>query len=191
MSRNEPQDSPEPEPIEPAQFNRLFVENQRALYAHIFTLMSRIADVEEVFQSTCVVLLDKSSQFEAGSDFLAWARRIAEFEVYNYRRRQTSQRRRFSDVLVEYLADERAAMSAELSERAQALRECTEQLPDADQELLRERYATKTTTKQLAERLGRSVGGLHKAIQRIRRTLRQCIERKLAAENRFEQGRDN
>ena len=81
-------------------------------------------------------------------------------------------------------------MSTELSERAEALRECEEQLPEADRELIRERYATKTTTKQLAERLGRSVGGLHKAIQRIRRTLRECIERKLAARSREKPSRE-
>lgn len=166
------------------RFHRLFIEHQRAIYAHLFALLTNVSDVEEVFQTTCVVLLDKADQYQEGTDFRAWATRVAELEAYNYRRRQQTERQRFSDTLVEKLADQRATMTDELSLRATALRQCVQKLPAGDQDLVRQRYASRTTTKQLAEQLGRSVEGLYKSIQRVRAALRDCIERTLAAEER-------
>lgn len=166
------------------RFHRLFIEHQRAVYAHLYALLTNVSDVEEVFQTTCVVLLDKADQYQEGTDFRAWATRVAELEAYNYRRRQQTERQRFSDALVETLADQRTAMTDELTLRAAALRQCMQKLPVADRDLVQQRYAGRTTTKQLAERLGRSVEGLYKSIQRVRGALRQCIERSLAAEER-------
>ncbi len=166
------------------RFNRLFSEHQRSIYAHLFALLTNVPDVEEVFQATCVVLLDKADQFEPGTNFRAWAVKIAEFEAYNYRRRQRAERQRFSDEMVRMLADHRAAMADELSSRAAALRKCVQNLSQADQQLLQQKYAEGLTVKQLAERLGRSVEGLYKSIQRIRRSLRKCVDRRVAAEGR-------
>jgi len=134
-SSDQPSDRQQPETVAATrreQFNRLFIENQRVIYAHLYTLLTNVADVEEVFQSACVVLLDKAEQFEPDSDFRAWATKIAEFEAYNFRRRQQAERQRFSDTLVEKLADQRAGMSGELDSRAVALRECIQQLSEQD-----------------------------------------------------------
>jgi RNA polymerase sigma-70 factor (ECF subfamily) len=163
-------------------FHRLFIENQRLLYAHLFSLLTTVGDVEEVFQATCVVLLDKADQFQTGTDFRAWMLKIAQFEVYNYRRRKQAEGRRFSDTLVEQLAEQRVEMSAELDDRASALRQCIQKLPTADQEIIRQRYGSGISTKKLAQRLGRSAEGLYKSMQRLRFALRRCIERTLAAQ---------
>lgn len=167
-------------------FHHLFVQNQRRVFGYILTLLPRLADAEEVFQQTCVVILGKSAQFTPGTDFARWACQIAQYEVYNYRRRQQGlgQRMFLSDDLLDKIATRRLENGELLEVELEALRRCVEILPPVDQHLIRERYARKITSRALAAELGRPANTVYKAIQRIRRALRHCVERAVMAQSR-------
>jgi RNA polymerase sigma-70 factor (ECF subfamily) len=169
-------------------FHQLFVKNQRQVFAYILTLLPRMSDAEEVFQQACVVILGKASQFKAsqvaaGADFFRWACQIAKYEVYNYRRRRATQQVCFSDALLDQLAARRLEGGDALEAELDALRRCVDILPPADRELIRQRYARRVTSRALALELGRPESSVYKAIHRIRRLLRECVERAVAQES--------
>ncbi len=170
--------------MESTQFHRLFLENQRRVFGFVLTMLPRLADAEEVFQNACVVILSKAAEFQPGTDFAAWACQIARFEVFAYRRRQQAERQRFSGELVDLLADRRLSVEKRLQGVRQDLRTCIEQLRPEDRRLLEARYESDSasSSKQLAGRLGILENTLYKALGRIRRALRLCVERKLATE---------
>ena len=54
--------------------------------------------------------------------------------------------------------------------------------PPPDRHLIQDRYARKITSQALAAELGRPANTVYKAIQRIRRVLRECIEKAVSRE---------
>jgi RNA polymerase sigma-70 factor (ECF subfamily) len=176
-------DRPDKSADQQTAFHQLFVKKQRQVFAYILTLLPRLSDAEEVFQQTCVVILGKAAQFAAGTDFFRWACQIAKYEVYNYRRRRQAERVCFSDALLDQIAARRLEVAEALEAELDALRECVEILPPADRELIRQRYARRITSRALAVELGRPESSVYKAIHRIRRSLRECVERAISRES--------
>jgi len=68
--------------------------------------------------------------------------------------------------------------------RLEALERCLEKLSVKDQTLVRLRYEPDATTQSVAERSGRSLKGVYHALNRIRVTLLECIQRSLTSEVR-------
>jgi RNA polymerase sigma-70 factor (ECF subfamily) len=167
-----------------SDFHDVFVQNQRRVFCYILTLLPRIEDAKEVFQSTSLAVFKKADQFVPGTDFAKWACQIAYFEVCNYRRKQHT---RFlvldSEVLDSLAAKQWAGVEIE-DRRQSALQNCLSKLNSRDRELLELRYRRNVTSRQLAAELSRPADSVYKALQRIRRRLQQCIERSLASEDR-------
>ena len=95
--------------IDREEFARLFARNARRIYGFIMTLVFNHHDAEEVFQNTNVVLWNKFADFQPGSNFFAWASRIAYYEVLSLMKQQRRSRT-FSDVALELLANEASAI---------------------------------------------------------------------------------
>jgi RNA polymerase sigma-70 factor (ECF subfamily) len=165
-----------------SEFHRLFVENQRRLFGFVLTLLPRFDEAEEVFQSICVVLLGKFDAFEPGTSFIRWACQIAKYEVLNYRRRSRREHFIFNECEIELLAERRLEMEPVIEDRRLALRHCLQKLRPEDQRLLQVRYAGNCNTRVAAERLRMQENTVYKALQRIRRALRRCIDARLAQE---------
>jgi len=167
-----------------SEFHRLFMQNQRRIFIHILTLLPKLADAEEVFQQACVIILDKADQFAPGTNFVRWACQIAQYEAYNYRRRLQNERLHFNDELLDALANRRLDNSEVLQAELDALRLCVSKLPQADRQLIQERYQRDISSRELAMELGRPENTVYKAIHRIRRSLRECIQRSMARTER-------
>jgi RNA polymerase sigma-70 factor (ECF subfamily) len=165
-----------------SEFHRLFVENQRRLFGFVLTLLPRIDEAEEVFQNICVVLLGKFDAFEPGTSFIRWACQIAKYEVLNYRRRSRRDHLVFTENEVELLAERRLELEPELDSRRTALRQCLQKLRPEDRRLVQARYAGNCNARVAAERLHMQENTVYKALQRIRRALRRCIDATLARE---------
>jgi len=159
-----------------SEFVALFSAADRGIYKYILTLLFDQNTTQEVFQETSVTLWQKFDEFRPGSNFLAWAYRVAYFEVLKYRQTLRRDRLRFNDELLRTLAEERSAGEGILRARRLALPDCMEQLPPNDRELIEQRYGSEGTILELSRKTGRSVNTLYKALERIRRTLMECIE---------------
>jgi RNA polymerase sigma-70 factor (ECF subfamily) len=66
--------------------------------------------------------------------------------------------------------------------RHRALGDCVQQLSGHSRDLLVRCYAPGAQVKDVAESLGRNLPAVYKALQRIRASLRDCVERRLKAE---------
>ncbi|MBN1395173.1 MAG: sigma-70 family RNA polymerase sigma factor [Pirellulales bacterium] len=157
-------------------FVQRLADAQRGLYAYILQLLPSRTDADDVLQATNLVMWSKRAEFAEGSDFAAWAARIAYYEVLTFRKRKGRERLRFDDALVAQLAEEAAAESGQLDPLLQTLRLCMEKLTQPDRELLEMQYADDLRPRQIAERVGRSPGAIAVAMHRIRMALLRCID---------------
>jgi RNA polymerase sigma-70 factor, ECF subfamily len=165
------------------EFTRVFTVNQRAIYLYIRSLVANTADVDELWQETNLVLWQRFADYQPGTNFLAWARRIAYNKVLNYRTHRRGPLQ-FSDDFLERLAAASERASDRRPLRLDALKECADKLPPPDRELLELRYSPNATCQSVAQALGRSIQSVYKAVTRIRAQLLECIRREMAKEDR-------
>jgi RNA polymerase sigma-70 factor (ECF subfamily) len=166
------------------RFVRLFAQNQKRLLGYIYSLVPHAQNAEDICQKTSLVLWRKFQQLQPDGDFLTWACRVAYLEVCNFRRTRARDRLRFSDELLEYLAEDRLGDLDAMNQRLDALRECVKQLRPPQQELIQHAYSSEDSMRQLAERLGKAVQTIYNRLFRIRKMLFHCVERRLSAEGR-------
>lgn len=162
------------------RFLQLFLANERRIYAFILSLVPSWSDADDLLQETSAVLWRKLDEFEPGSDFVAWALRIARYEVLNYRKRQNRDRGLFSAETEELLAQHAVDVAHVSDDRRDALKACLEKLSVRDRELIRLRYQPGATTRDVSERVGRSLKAVYKALNRIHEQLLLCVRRGLA-----------
>jgi RNA polymerase sigma-70 factor, ECF subfamily len=167
-----------------AEFLELYSSHYPRLQFYVTALLPTANDASDVLQETSLVLWRKFDSFEIGTNFFAWACKIARFQVMKYRERQGRSARLFDTSLLEKLAveacDERMVRGVPL----QALENCLGKLAEGDRTLIRRRYQPNTTVQQLASDIGRSANSVSKSLGRIRRVLLECIDRTLALEGR-------
>jgi RNA polymerase sigma-70 factor, ECF subfamily len=160
-----------------ADFERHFSQCEADIQAFVFTLLPHWPDAEDIVQRTRIVLWQKFSQYRPDTSFRAWAVQVARFEVSNFRRTQRSDRLCFDDQLIDSLAEVRSSLTDELDRRREALDRCLRKLRASDRQIIRHCYGpNSTTTKDAADRLHRPVNTLYKALNRIRRTLMECVQ---------------
>jgi RNA polymerase sigma-70 factor (ECF subfamily) len=166
------------------QLVQLLTHYQRRLFVYLRTLVPRRGDAEEVLQEVNLYIWRHGQEFQPGTDFGAWAYKIAYYQALTFRKRQTRDKLRFSETLVQQLAANAAATADSTDRRQEALEQCLKKLPGTDQDLLRRRYESGAPVQAVAADLGRSVAGVYRALQRIHLALLDCIQRTLRAEAR-------
>lgn len=161
---------------------RLLTRHQDELFRYIFALLPHEEDARDVLQETSVALYRKFAEYDPQKPFLAWAYGFAYLEVLKQRERNQRRTRHFSRELVERLAVERQEHEPVLQARLQALEHCLQELPPDDRELIRQRYQGQKRTEELMHQFGSSRRTFFRKLDRIRRSLLDCINRRLAAE---------
>lgn len=170
------------------EFVQLLVKTQRRIFALIHAMVPNTSDAEEVLQETSLILWRKWDSFDRSRDFANWALGIARFEVLKH----LSKRKRagalgFHEDLAEQIASllvERASQPEGEHARRLALKKCLDMLCESDRELIDLRYRGNMTARGVAERLNRPKSTVYQALARIRRRLFECIQRRVAAEER-------
>ncbi len=163
------------------EFVRLFTQSQRSLYLFILPLVHTAADAEEVLQETNVVVLSKWNQFQAGTNFLAWCRAIARLEVFRFRRRNFHRLQLLDDDVMNLIAEDIEEDPVDHEQQRRALGDCLEKLRESDRDLIRRRYSDGATGDDVAHQLGRPANSVYQSLGRVRRTLLECIRRRIAA----------
>ena len=163
-------------------FIRLLTESQSRLYAYILTILPDFVAANEVLSDTNVTLWRKSAEFQIGTDFGAWAIRVAYFEILAYQKRRHSDRHVFCGELLEEMAQVAAAATDDVGQRRLALRGCLEKLAPPDRRLVTLRYMSGASVQEIAGQHNKSAGAVSQALYRIRTALAHCIERTLRME---------
>ena len=167
-----------------AEFLELYSSHYPRLQFYVTALLPTANDASDVLQETSMVMWRKFDSFELGTNFFAWACKIARFQVMKQRERIGRSARLFDAELLEKLAVEACDESLVRGVPLQALENCLNKLSELDRSLIRRRYQPGTSVHQLAADLGRTANSLSKSLGRIRRALVECIDRSLAHEAR-------
>ncbi len=167
--------------LDQEQFVRQMAACHNALEAFVLTLVPRPECVDEIVQNTNVEMWLKRETFAEGTNFVAWACRIAHFKVLEYRSALARDRLVFDDDLVEAIAVDSEQYVVDASERSRALNACLERLLPSQRDLIRKRYADGSSLQGLAMQMQRTPSSLGVTLFRIRKALLDCIEHKLAA----------
>ena len=159
------------------------IAHQDKLQAFIYSLIPGDSHVGDVVQNTNAVLWQKRGSFKPGTNFTAWAFKIARIQVmHQLDRAKRDGRLVFSEKLIDTIAEgnnDGASHNRLLS----ALEECVGKLTDHQRSLIQARYTPGHSLEKHAEELGRSPGSLRIALHRIRDLLKSCVENTLAGES--------
>jgi RNA polymerase sigma-70 factor (ECF subfamily) len=161
------------------EFVYLLTDWQNRLFGYLVTLLGNVHDAHDVLQETNLLLWHKMDDFEADSDFGAWARKCAYFQALAFLRDRKRDRHLFDDELLAQFADEATDVEHEGSDRLLAMRDCLARLPDRHRQLIKLRYGQNQSVRQLAKDTGKKESALKMMLMRIRQTLHSCIELKL------------
>lgn len=167
------------------QFAELLRGSHRDLFVFIYSLVQNRADAEDVYQQTTLVLWSKFSEFTPGTNFAAWATRVAHLTARHFIRSRRRQHLYFSDEMLDSLLEAHRPQGPEFhSMRMEALAKCMEKLPRRDRKLVDRCYGGDGDVAAIAVAENRTAASIYQAIYRIRKNLFGCVERTLAAENR-------
>lgn len=169
-------------PEETEIFVQLLTAHQSMLYAYIRSLLPGSQAVQDVLQETNMVLWRRSEEFEAGTNFVAWACKVAYFQVLAFYRDNKRDSMVFNVELVSLLAKQNEEKLAGSHDLQQVLSRCLAKLPEQSRHLIQERYAPGGSVQSIAEAQGRSVGAVSQMLYRIRQLLQECVQKTLANE---------
>ena len=161
-------------------FLRLFVTNQKSIYAFILALVHNYIDADDILQETSVVMWQKFGEYQPGTDFIAWGITIARYQVLKFFRLRSRSKVQFNDDLLHAISDSTEAQLADLDGRLRALRSCRKKLSEQDRSLVEMKYDQGIPFKKIAERTGRSVHVIYKNMSRIQNALLRCIDQILS-----------
>jgi RNA polymerase sigma-70 factor (ECF subfamily) len=164
---------------DPERFVRLFVEGQRQILRYILTLVPDVDDAHEILQDTAMDLWRKFDRYDPAFPFAPWAFRFAFRRVLKHREQRMRRIKCLSIESLTLIAAERAEKDGMLEERWRALELCLQQLCEGDRLLIEHRYSRQMSVAQIAEVTGRNTSALYKALERIRRRLFECVNRRV------------
>lgn len=169
-------------PEETESFVQLLTAHQSVLYAYIRSLLPDSEAVQDVLQETNLVLWRRSEEFEAGTNFVAWACKVAYFQVLAFYRDHKRDSMVFNVELVSMLAKQNEEKLAGSHDLQRVLSRCLAKLPDQSRRLIQQRYAVGGSVQAIAAEQGRSVGAVSQTLYRIRQLLQECVQKSLARE---------
>ena len=165
-------------------FTRLLRENQSRIHIYIRVFVPHWADADDILQETAMVMWRKFDTYVIGSDFAVWGIRIARNFVMKLNQRRFDKRIKFSSDIVRLL-EETVVMDVDGrdDDRAQAIQQGLARLSESDAELLALKYKRGYTVVKIAQKTGRPLQGLYKAMARIHKTLMHNIQIQLKAQD--------
>ncbi|TWT37148.1 RNA polymerase sigma factor [Posidoniimonas corsicana] len=153
---------------------------QTRLYAYVLSLVLDRERASEILQQTNLVMLEKAGEFEEGTNFSAWAYRVAFYEVLADRRKRSREKHLFNDELLALVASHSSTIGDSLDDRSVALEDCLSYLPDRHRQLITQRYRPGGSVAALAESLRKTPAAVSTLLYRIRSELLECTQKKLS-----------
>lgn len=162
------------------EFVVLLARHERLLGAYVMTMVPHPADADDILQDSKVIMWRHFHQFEAGTNFAAWARKIAFHQVLAFRKRRHRDKLDFSEEFLQTVAAEMETRAAHLEQRERALNDCIAKLPKDHRQVLHLRYHEALSLEEMNDRLQRTTTALYRLLSRIRHSLHTCITQSLA-----------
>ena len=148
------------------------------LSAGFYMTLRDVHLVEDLFQEVTVKALAQGELFTNEAQLLSWARVVGRNAALNQLRKLNRLSVGLPDALLETLEAE-GAVTIE-SGREEALASCLQRVPPAAREMLDLRYFHGLSCIEVAQRTGAGVDAIYQKLSRLHRSLRECMEQKLA-----------
>ena len=162
------------------KYEELVRSHQDELRRYLFLICPNQTAREDILQETNRVLLQKRNEFELGTNFGAWARKIAHFQLLSHlKHRKTKSWLFFDSELIHLLARTAEEVDELADRRKNKLSDCLAALSETDRALIKLKYEQELSLREISNLTGRSEGGLKQAFLRIRKSLGNCINRKM------------
>lgn len=172
--------SPAPIPVpHPEDFAEQMAAHQARLESFIRAVTGNADAARDILQETNVVLLRKSRDYRPGTNFTAWAFRVARFEVMTWRRKAGRSRLLFDDDLLAEVVETAERQDDFYLNRVEALRDCLRKLPERQQDMIRRRYLDEWSVADLARETGDNANAISQLLFRARQNLLNCMEKAL------------
>ena len=160
---------------------KLFLLHSNRLRGFILGLLPDHAAADDVLQDVFLVVSAKATEFQTGTDFLAWGRTIARFKVLEHRQRRFPAARQLVDEAWELLAQAAPEVDDAWDDRREALQHCLVELAPRAREVVQLRYsAERLSLDEVAQRMAWTVGSVKVALSRAKDGLWDCVQRRLA-----------
>jgi RNA polymerase sigma-70 factor (ECF subfamily) len=161
------------------EFVFLLARHERPLAGYVLTMVPHPQDADDILQEAKVVMWRHFASFELGTNFGAWARKIAFHQVLAYRKRKHRDRLDFSEDFLRTVSEEVERSADRLEQRERVLQECVGKLPPDHREALQLRYQEGLSLEEMATRLQKTVGALYRLLSRVRHVLHECVTKNL------------
>ncbi len=157
----------------------LLLAHEAELLRYVMVFVPQRADARDIIQETAVALWKNFEGYDQARPFVGWACGFARVEVRRFVRRAQRQRALTERALEALLGVAEEDMEVE-HERERLLWDCLGQMPVVQRQLLDDYYIHEQSVEAIAREQSRTVEAIYKALQRIRRALLDCVERKQA-----------
>lgn len=168
--------------VDDERFTRHWTQAQPIVASYINSIVLDFQEAEDLLQNVAVVLLRKFQEYDPQRSFVGWALGVARFEVLSARRSHARSFLSFREDLVEAIGAAYEELTPELKERTAALQECMRLVQGQASEMVKLRYEESLKPREIAARLGMAGGTVRVVLSRIRASLMQCVERRMAVE---------
>jgi len=166
---------------------RQFVQHRDMLYGYVFALTRDHDLAEDLLQDVGVSILTEATRGAGPDHFIPWARGLARHRVADHYRRLASRRQHetpfeeFADA-VDLAFAEDARTPEDNHQQLKFLRECLDELTARVRAMIDLRYHGRQSLDQIAAALSWTPASIKVALSRARRTLADCVGRKLRLE---------
>ena len=158
---------------------RELLRRRPSLHSFILSVVSDFLFSEEVFQEVAVVVCERWEDFQPGTNFGAWTRRIARNKIYSMSRAAGRAVLLDSEAIDRI---ERVYQEEDVQDRLGALRKCLDLLGERPRKILLLRYEAGLSGDGIARRMKTTADAVHKILSRVRAELAACIDRRFAQE---------
>ncbi len=165
----------------PDDFLPLFLAVQSDLRAFIGAMVRDPITREDVFQEVAMILWKSFDRYDPARSFGAWARGVAARKIMEDRRLRARLPESCSPETLELLSASFAKDDSEAmwQDREKALNYCLELLPARTADFITQRYHRQRAVEAIALEANITVDALYQTLSRIRRQLRECVQRRL------------
>ncbi len=161
------------------QFTQHWTSAESVVTAYVRAIVRDPDLTKDIVQATALVLCQKFEQWNSDREFLPWALGFAKTQLLSHRRDAGRCRMVFDDSVLDAITAAWPDAMTEVQPEQAALRDCVDTLNGKAREMIHCRYHDDLSHAEVAERLGSTPGAVRIAILRIRRTLHDCVTRRL------------
>lgn len=160
------------------QFTRLLIQHEPELMRSILVAVPNRSDARDILQECSVSLWHKFDNYDPERAFVPWASGFVRIEIRRFLRK-SAQRNQLTERAAELLLKDHKKVAAELDHRRTHLQDCIDLLSERQKEMVSGYYRMEYSVGDLSQRTGQTVDAIYKSLQRIRRSLHDCIESKM------------